>query len=115
MAAIYVLSSIPGKGGDKAARFMADIDPQLQNLLHLPLFALLQYLWLRALAARGVRWAGLFAGSLLITLGYGVFDELHQYFVPGRYASLTDLLLNLTGALIGVLVYRLAHRHAILE
>lgn len=115
MAAIYVLSSIPGKGGDKAARFMADIDPQLQNLLHLPLFALLQYLWLRGLAARGVRGAGLFAGSLLITFGYGVFDELHQYFVPGRYASLTDLLLNLTGALIGVLVYRLAHRHAVLE
>lgn len=115
MAAIYVLSSIPGKGGGKAARFMADVDPQLQNLLHLPVFALLQYLWLRGLAARGVRGAGLFAGSLLITLGYGVFDEFHQYFVPGRYASLTDLLLNLTGALIGLLIYRQARRHAVIE
>lgn len=115
MVAIFVLSSIPGKGGGKAGRFMADIDPQLQNLLHLPLFALLQYLWLRGLAARGVRGVRLFAGSLLITLGYGVFDEFHQYFVPGRYASLNDLLLNLTGALIGLLIYRLVRRHAVIE
>lgn len=115
MAVVFVLSSIPGKGDGKAARLLAAFDPQLQNLLHLPLFALLQYLWLRGLAAQGVRGAGLFAGSLLITLGYGVFDEFHQYFVPGRYASLTDLLLNLTGALLGVLVYRLTLRHAVLE
>lgn len=115
MVAIFVLSSIPGKGGGKAVRFIADLDPQLQNLLHIPLFALLQYLWLRALAAQGARGVGLFAGSLLITLGYGVFDEFHQSFVPGRYASLTDLLLNLTGALVGVLVFRLAHRGAVLE
>lgn len=115
MVAIFVLSSIPGKGSGKAVQFIVDLAPQLQNLLHIPLFALLQFLWLRALAAQGARGAGLFASSLLITVGYGLLDEFHQSFVPGRYASLTDLLLNLTGALVGVLVYRLARQHTALE
>lgn len=44
----------------------------------------------------------------LLTVGW-VFvsaagDELHQYFVPGRYASLWDVLLDTCGGLCGMLV-----------
>ena len=31
-------------------------------------------------------------------------DELHQYFVPGRHASVLDVLLDSVGVLCGVLV-----------
>jgi VanZ family protein len=33
---------------------------------------------------------------------YGVFDEWHQSFVPGRYASLTDVALDVAGAVLGI-------------
>ncbi|MBK7863377.1 MAG: VanZ family protein [Archangiaceae bacterium] len=36
--------------------------------------------------------------SLLSTFAYGVSDEVHQYFVPGRTASPFDALADLTGA-----------------
>ncbi len=39
-------------------------------------------------------------------MSYGVFDEVHQYFVPGRYLSLTDIYLNLLGVLVGMGVYK---------
>jgi len=105
MVAIFLLSSIPSKVDDEAMRLLVEPDPQLQNLLHIPMFGLLQWLWLRAYAGIG-RVDGctvLTCGA--ITAGYGVFDEFHQLIVPGRFASLTDVLLNLVGVVIGTLVF----------
>jgi len=38
---------------------------------------------------------------------YGVIDEIHQYFVPGRVCALSDMLINSAGALVGVLLFLL--------
>ena len=38
-----------------------------------------------------------------IASAYGVFDEIHQYFVPGRSCTATDMLINAAGAFCGVL------------
>src|SRR5436190_5232358 len=40
--------------------------------------------------------------ALAITAAYGVFDEWHQSFVPGRCASLIDVVLDVAGAAFGV-------------
>lgn len=36
--------------------------------------------------------------GVLIAIAYGITDELHQYFTPGRHCSLSDLLANSFGA-----------------
>lgn len=41
-----------------------------------------------------------------VTMLYGITDEVHQVFVPGRDASVLDLLADLTGALIAVAILR---------
>jgi VanZ family protein len=41
-------------------------------------------------------------GACAIASAYGVFDEWHQSFVPGRYASLTDVTLDVAGAVLGI-------------
>lgn len=33
---------------------------------------------------------------------YGMLDECHQSLVPGRYASLTDVALDVAGATFGI-------------
>lgn len=40
--------------------------------------------------------------ALVITSGYGAFDELHQATVPGRTASLLDWYADTSGAAIGI-------------
>jgi VanZ family protein len=40
-----------------------------------------------------------------LATAYGVSDELHQSLVPGREASLADVLKDLGGALAGSLLY----------
>ena len=39
--------------------------------------------------------------SVCIVVLYGMSDELHQMFVPGRTASFDDLLADAIGALVG--------------
>ena len=41
-------------------------------------------------------------GALIITIGYGAFDEIHQWFVPGRWAELADWYADSIGAFAGV-------------
>lgn len=47
-----------------------------------------------------------FALVFLISLAYALSDEFHQLFVPGRFASLKDALIDLTGSLLSVLTLK---------
>ncbi len=110
MAVIYYASSIPdlaslpGGVSDKTAHFAA--------------YAVLAALALRGFA--GGRWAGVGVRSafwaLAVAAGYGVLDELHQRFVPGRYAAVDDWVADAFGAAsavaLGLIAARVAGRLA---
>ena len=76
----------------------------VNNLAHAPLFGFLGFLALVALPRRSqpLRWPAIDARAWLVillgTLAYALFDEWHQSWVPGRHASLGDVLTDLTGA-----------------
>lgn len=46
-----------------------------------------------------------FTASMLICTGYAVFDEIHQSLVPGRGASIKDVVLDVVGVLIGIAIW----------
>ena len=68
-------------------------------------YAILQLLWLNAFSKRSWSTAKTIAIAFLLASAYGALDEVHQGFVPGRYASLSDVVADLTGCVIGVLVW----------
>jgi len=92
MVLILTLSSFPrlpappGRLSDKQA--------------HAIVYAVLTGLLCRALA--GGRSSGLTAGpiavAVVVAVAYGVTDEWHQSFVPGRQSEVADLLADATGA-----------------
>jgi len=43
--------------------------------------------------------------SFIIGITYGVLDEVHQHFVPGRYASLIDVGFNSLGIIIAIVIF----------
>ncbi|MDC0977727.1 VanZ family protein [bacterium] len=51
-------------------------------------------------------------GALTIGIStlYGISDELHQFFIPGRDCSISDVLVDIIGALTIVLGYRVIKR-----
>lgn len=111
MLGLYALSSIPGDqtpdtiGGEL---FMW-VQPQWQNLLHVPLYAGLTATWIWAMRAWPLSRNGLLIISLLLAATWGLLDEIHQANVPGRFGSTTDMLLNVCGAILAVGYARLRH------
>ena len=98
MALLFLASSLPGSSPMLRRGF---------NLTaHALAYGLLGGLLLHALA--GGRWRSITirtaAAAVIVTGMYGLSDELHQRFVPGRAAELIDLGADLVGALCGVLV-----------
>jgi len=109
MAAIFWMSSIPGTAEEHdnaLAGVIMSVPPQLQNLLHIPLYAALAGAWCWSLRAWSLPATVIVAIGLSITLGFGLLDEYHQTFVPGRYGTTGDAALNLLGALIGAWYFR---------
>ena len=43
--------------------------------------------------------------SFVFTLGYAVFDEVHQLFVPGRAFQFFDIVIDSFGAIFGILIF----------
>ena len=105
MVLIFILSSIPMDGESEHLKFLMELKPTVQNLLHIPLFGLLAYLWLNALTKNGCPAKKKLIITIIITVSYGLLDEFHQTFVPGRHGSLIDILLNLVGILMGILFF----------
>jgi VanZ family protein len=77
------------------------------KLAHVLAYAILAWLWWRALNSdRQVTWRVLGLAFTLATL-YGISDEVHQLFIPGRHGRLADVLFDTAGALAMVLWLRL--------
>ena len=84
---IFVASSIPSRALGRA--HIWDYD----KWIHAAVYAGLGFLVMRAWARLGP--------SVIVCALYGVTDEWHQLFTPGRDASAGDALADLVGALLG--------------
>jgi len=84
----------------------ADIPPLFvgeDKLLHAFIFGILGFFTLGAMktTAYGYRPFQLWLAVLLVTV-YGVLDEFHQHFVPGRSPDIFDVMADAAGAMLGV-------------
>jgi VanZ family protein len=90
---IFGLSSIPDLGTG-----LGVWDLTLRKLAHALEFAVLGLLLARAIRHDAVALAG--------GIAYGIGDEVHQHFVPGRVGSPLDVLLDAAGVALGVLAWK---------
>jgi VanZ family protein len=92
-----LLSSIPGQQMPSGAWWRAD------KLIHVVEYAVLAALVVRALRLGPPRATVLIAAAIAVigATVFGVTDELHQSFTPGRYSSALDVLADGIGAIVG--------------
>ena len=64
----------------------------------------------RALMGTPLKLRSVLLFSPLLATLYGVSDEFHQSFVPGRESSGWDVLADFVGSSLGVFIYVAAHR-----
>lgn len=86
------------------------------KFMHALTYAVLALLWARAWCSEGTpfQWKHVFGVTILCAV-YGVTDEIHQMYVPGREASVADWLADAVGGFLGALLfyYRFAFRRGI--
>jgi VanZ family protein len=105
MVLIFIESSIPMDGGPDNIKLLTNLNPNFQNMLHIPLYACLSCLWFRAFSQLRVNPSVGMVLTLFFAITYGCIDEIHQSFVPGRYGGLLDICLNILGVIIGIGVF----------
>jgi len=73
---------------------------------HAAAYSVLGFLLTRALAGGELAAMTLRLALIATVLGtlYGISDEFHQSFVPGRMATVSDVIADGVGALLGALV-----------
>ncbi len=84
-------------------RVASDLDLALRKAAHMAEFGLLWALWLRALPGPRPQAA---LQALAITLAYAISDEVHQSFVAGRRACLTDVAIDAAGIGVAAVLWR---------
>jgi VanZ family protein len=98
-AVIFLLSSIPGASMPQLPALRYD------KVLHALVYSVLGGLFFLALRqASSLTTGRLVVATALFALGYGLTDELHQVFVPGRSADLYDALADGVGGLLGATI-----------
>ena len=104
---IFALSHTSGDTLDSTVEETAQFIPLefllSQEFAHMAQFGVLAALAYRLLASYQTlprMWT--LGGALVFAVCYGVTDEFHQMFVPGRSATLGDLALDTIGAALGL-------------
>jgi glycopeptide antibiotics resistance protein len=115
LTSIYMLlllagSMIPMDRQIKGLQFVIELKPAIQNLLHIPMFAILSFLFLLILQGFQIENWKRNAIVLLSSGFFGLINEIIQIPVPGRYGGLTDILLNFSGAILGIIVFGLVEK-----
>lgn len=117
-AALYWASSLPGVPSPEDPALYGVflwLPPALQNALHVPAYATLTLAWRWALRAWLRTPNACALATCAIALACGLLDEWNQSFVPGRFASLTDIVLNGVGVALGAwLAARIESRAAVI-
>lgn len=97
---IFILSSFQLKGPDL---IWFDVSGFTQHVVE---YGVLGFLVIRAIGSSHnlpTMWA--VVAVFLFSLAYGVTDEIHQFFVPGRMFSMMDIVADGVGGFAGALAH----------
>lgn len=108
---IVAMSSIPSESLPSGEVWSYD------KVIHLCEYAVLAALLVRALSLGppGLACGAAFGVAVAVAIAFGVSDEWHQSFTPGRDSSLGDVLADAAGSAIGAAAaigYRVQRRRA---
>ncbi len=79
-------------------------ESSLATVYHISIFFLLALFLFFSIIEKKPEWKKIIV-SLFIVIVYAMLDELHQYFVPGRFSSIKDFLFDFWGIIFAFLTY----------
>jgi len=96
---IFYVSSLAFEPGGKGALSYRPI------AYHILIFFLLEFFLLISILKGKNGNLKLALIGIVVAVLYGILDEIHQYFVPGRAVSVDDLALDSLGIMLAFIIY----------
>ncbi len=107
MGIVKIIKSIAEKVTTSAKKldisFWENVERSLRKLAHGFIYFVLGMLTLNFMLNCNTKRKKLI--SLGICLAYAISDEIHQLFVPGRSGQISDVFVDFTGSVLGVLLF----------
>ena len=95
---IYYISDTPSSGFPSGLGIKTKI-------YHLGVYFLLTFFILLTIVRGKINNKYLIIIALLVSVAYGISDEIHQFFVPGRHSTFRDVFIDTTGVLLATVFY----------
>lgn len=92
-------------GLDSAATGQSNLGFLVRRAGHFTEYLILGILFLRYYREREPSQKKLLITTVLFVFLYAASDEFHQSFIPGRGPAFTDVLIDTTGGLVGILLH----------
>ena len=82
----------------------------IQDLSHFPLFLVFGWLWLWYLRRKQRNPFALFS-LVLVAFSYAIINEFTQFFIPQRFPSINDVIMNLLGMTAALFLHLYSHKN----
>ena len=82
-----------------------EMNHYIRKIAHFTVYITLGLLVINGFRRSGLKEAKYYSFAIVICILYAISDEFHQSFVPGRGLSVFDVLIDSSGAIMGVLIY----------
>ncbi len=105
MLFILTTSLIPMDRKISGLNFIIELKPYIQNVLHIPLYAVLSILFLQTFKNYYPKISKRIFLIFVCCGGFGILNEILQSVVPGRYVGMGDIILNFIGVIIGIIIF----------
>ncbi len=80
---------------------VTEINYFVRKLAHFTAYAVLGICAYANARLLGIKLKGYFLPAVFFCTAYAIFDEIHQYFTPGRTIKITDMMIDTSGAVVG--------------
>lgn len=94
----------------KKEEIMDRMEKVIRKIAHFSIYTVVGILLMSFMSTYQLKEKNRMIISTILGILYASFDELHQYFIPGRSAQITDVMIDTLGVLVGICLVSLIVR-----
>lgn len=100
----FIVEKILRVNGENKVELINKLGGFVRKLAHFSIYAVVGFLLMALVSTYSIEKNNGIGISLIIGIIYAISDEIHQYFVPGRAAKITDVMIDTMGVIVGILI-----------
>lgn len=101
---VELVSKIKTMDLNRKLHWIAKLEPIIRKLAHFGVYTVVGFSIMGFMCTFDMRNIFKFITSFTIGVTYAITDEIHQYFTPGRNASIVDVCIDSLGVLTGIFI-----------